>query len=324
MPLDWSPFVEFVHRHKQFLLTTHVRPDGDGLGSILALGEALEGLGKQVRLVIPSRLPPRYAFLDPQKKIQVFSPPGDGIHDCDAIIVMDTGTWNQLDKVGEWIRKSSAEKIVIDHHHTQDDIGGTALVDVSAEATGRLAFEAINALRAPITPAMANNLFVAVAMDTGWFRHANATRESYYLAGDLIAAGARVTTVYEQLFERDSLPRQLLRARMLNRIELFAGGKGAYSYIVFSDYAETGAKPLDTEDFINDLRSIFGVELVFLQIEQREGNFKVSFRSRNPNVAQLAEQFGGGGHKLASGATLPGPLDRALGVVRAAATELLT
>src|SRR5437016_5609904 len=97
MPLDWSPFVTFVRRHQHFLLTTHVRPDGDGLGSMLALGEALERQGKAVQLTIASALPRRYGFLDPQGRIARFTPPGDAWREADAIIVMDTGTWNQLE-----------------------------------------------------------------------------------------------------------------------------------------------------------------------------------------------------------------------------------
>lgn len=323
MPLNWSPFVDFVRRHSHFLLTTHVRPDGDGLGSILALGEAVQGLGKQVQLVIPSKLPPRYSFLDQQNGIQVFAPPGDRYQSCDAILIMDTGTWNQLVEVGEFIRKSSAEKLVIDHHHTQDDLGGIAMVDESAEATGRLAFEAIQAIGAPITPTMANNLFVALAMDTGWFMHSNTTPGTFRLAGDLAELGASPNTIKAKLFERNSLYRQKLKGVMLSRIRIEAAGRIAFSYIRLSDYVETGAVPLDTEDFIDELRGIEGVEIAFLLLEQRENAVKVSFRSRTANVAKLAMEFGGGGHKLASGATLRGPLEAATEAVLAAATAVL-
>src|SRR5207237_9798475 len=96
MPIDWTPFVELVHRHQRFLLTTHVRPDGDGIGSILALGETLEQMDKQARLVIPSSFPPRYRFLDPDQRIEGFSKPGDSWRNTEVGIVMAPGTWNQL------------------------------------------------------------------------------------------------------------------------------------------------------------------------------------------------------------------------------------
>src|SRR3954468_7608212 len=107
MPLDWSPFVAFVARRHRFLLTTHVRPDADGLGSMLALAEALETLGKQVRRVIPGSMPPKYTLLDPDKRIESLARPGDPA--CDAIVVLDTGTWNQLADVAEFVRASPAE-----------------------------------------------------------------------------------------------------------------------------------------------------------------------------------------------------------------------
>lgn len=311
MPLDWSPFTAFVHRHQRFALTTHVRPDADGLGSLQALGEALETLGKRVERVIPSSMPPRYDFLDPDRRISVYAPPGDSLRQCDAFIVLDTGTWNQLADVGPLIRTFAGEKVVIDHHGTQDDLGATRLVDVSAEATGRLAYDAIRALDVHITPTMATNLFVALATDTGWFHHSNTKGLTFALAAQLADAGAEPTPNYEALFERASLSQMKLRGLALERMTTRAAGRVAYSEVFISDFAATGAIPADTEDLVNYPRSIDGVEIGLLFIEQREGAVKVSFRSRRINVAKVAEQFGGGGHKLAAGATVVGPYESA-------------
>src|SRR5437763_2647284 len=114
MPLDWSPFVEFVRRHRRFLLTTHVRPDGDGLGSMLALADALARLGKEARLVNASTYPPRYDFLDPGRRVRLFEAPGEEYRDAEAVVVLDTGTWNQLGSFGPFLRGLPAEKVVID------------------------------------------------------------------------------------------------------------------------------------------------------------------------------------------------------------------
>src|SRR5439155_9665273 len=136
MPIDWSPFVELVRRHQRFLLTTHVRPDGDGLGSMLALDDVLRRLGKEVHLVIASMMPARYQFLDPERRIQCFSRSASAaLADVDAALVLDTGTWNQLSDLGPFFRKLPAAKAVIDHHMTQDDLGALRLVDTAAEAT---------------------------------------------------------------------------------------------------------------------------------------------------------------------------------------------
>ncbi|MFO0807251.1 MAG: bifunctional oligoribonuclease/PAP phosphatase NrnA [Gemmataceae bacterium] len=311
MPHDWSSFVDFVRRHQRFLITTHVRPDGDALGSMLALADALEAKGKVARRVIASPLPPRYDFIDPNKSIDVFSPPGDCYSDCDAIIVIDTGTWNQLAGMASFVRTSSAEKFVIDHHATQDDLGGQRIVDTSAEAAGRLAYEAVTALGVPLTSTMANCVFLGLAMDTGWFRHPSVSAKTFELAGRLVAAGAQPTSLFDDLYERNSLARLHLTGLALERLRTNADGRIAYTEIRWADYSATGAAPLDTEDLVNYPRSVAGVEVGLLFIEQRDTAIKVSFRARTANVAAVAEQFGGGGHKLAAGATLPGPLDAA-------------
>jgi bifunctional oligoribonuclease and PAP phosphatase NrnA len=321
--LDWSPFVSFVHHHSRFLLTTHVRPDGDALGSVLALAEALEALGKTVLRVIPSRLPPRYEFLDPGRRVEVFQAADERLTSCDAIVVLDTGTWNQLAGVGDVLRKSTAEVVVIDHHKTQDDLGGRRVVDTSAEANGRLTCQAIDALEVPLTPAMAISLFVALAMDTGWFRHSSVTPYTYELAARLVAAGAKPTPLYEELYEKNTLPGVRLRGRVLDRLAVQAGGQIVWSEVHVADFAETGAIPLDTEDLIGDLRAVAGCEIALMFIEQKAGGVKVSFRARRADVAKLAEQFGGGGHRAAAGATVPGTVAEVRERVLAAAVAAI-
>src|SRR4051794_29122016 len=150
MPIDWSPFVELVQRHQRFLLTTHVRPDPDGLGSQLALADVLEGMGKHVDLVIASDWPPRYNFMDPGRRIQRLTPPGEAYRAAEVICVLDTGTWNQLGDFGPFLKASAAAKVVIDHHLSQDDLGALRLLDTTAEATGRLVWEAVRALGRPL------------------------------------------------------------------------------------------------------------------------------------------------------------------------------
>ena len=237
MPIDWAPFVEFVHRHQRFLLTTHIRPDADGLGSMLALAEALECRGKQVQMVVASVFPPRYRFLDPDSHIDRFEPPGEPWRDNDAVVVLDTGTWNQLGIFGPFLQALPAAKMIIDHHLTQDDLGAARLVDTSAEATGRLVHEAITALGEPLSPTMAGNLFVAVAMDTGWFRHSNTTPATFALASRLVEAGASPEHLYEELFERNTLPRLRLTGLVLERMQVTDDGRVVFTEI-FEDFPD--------------------------------------------------------------------------------------
>jgi phosphoesterase RecJ-like protein len=308
--LDWTPFVDLVKRHQRFLVTTHIRPDPDGLGSQLGLAEALQHLGKEVRMVIASTWPPRYNFLDPEpKRIKRFTPPGDDLRDVDVVIVVDTGTWNQLGEFGQFLKSSTAKKVVIDHHPTQDDLGAIRFVDTSSEASGRLVYEAICALKVPVTPVIADFLFAAVATDTGWFRHANTTAATFALAAKLQESGANPTDLYNVIYEKSTLPRKKLMGLVLDRLQVVADGRVVHSEIRRTDYAATGAIPQDTEDLVNLLRGLAGLEVLFM--EQPEGGIKVSFRSDRADVGKVAESFGGGGHRLASGAVLQGTLEDA-------------
>jgi phosphoesterase RecJ-like protein len=325
MPIDWTPFVDLVRRHRHVLLTTHIRPDGDGLGSMRALAEALEQQGKQVRMVVASNYPPRYQFLNRDQRIERFQLPGDSWREAEAVIVLDTGTRNQLGEFASFMDGLAVPKVVIDHHPTQDDLHAVRLVDTSVEATGRLAYDAIMALEAKLSEQSASALFVALAMDTGWFRFSNATPATFKLAAELVQAGARPQTLYELLFEQDTLGRMKLMGLALERLQVACDGKVAYTEIRRSDYAATGAVPADTEDLVNFTRNVAGVEVGLFFMEQPRGGTKVSFRARaRVDVGKVAEQFGGGGHRLASGAILEIPLeharDRVLEAVRTALT----
>ncbi len=324
MPLDWSPFVEIVRNHSRFVLTTHVRPDADGLGSMLGLQEILQGLGKTVRMAIASTWPPRYTFLDPEKKIERYSTEDESWHDHDAAIVLDTGTWGQLGDFGDFLKAFEGEKIVIDHHVSQDDLGALQMVDTTAEATGRLVYEAITALGASVIKTAANQIFAALATDTGWFRHNNTSARTFALAEKLMQAGAEPTNLYNLLYEQNSLPRIKLTSLVLERMQVVENGTVAFTEVRRTDYAETGATPQDTEDLINYCRSLAGVEVAAFFMEQPAGGVKVSFRSRSKvNVAAIAEKFGGGGHRLAAGTILTTSMEDAQQQVLASIREAL-
>jgi phosphoesterase RecJ-like protein len=312
MPIDWSPFVDLVRRHQRFLITTHVRPDPDGLGSQLALADVLEGMGRRVQTVIASAWPPRYTFLDPERRIGRFVPPGDAHREAEVIVVLDTGTWNQLGDFGEFMKTSNAKKIVIDHHVSQDDLGAIQLLDTTSEATGRLIYEAVQALGQQLSRRAASCLFAAVATDTGWFRHKNTTAATFALAEKLMRAGADPNYLYDEIYEQNTIARINLLGLVLERLQVVENGKIAFSEVFKGDYAKTGAIPQDTEDAVGYTRSIVGVEVGMIFLEQPAGGVKVSFRSRGKvDVAKIAEAFDGGGHRLASGATLHTSMDEA-------------
>jgi phosphoesterase RecJ-like protein len=262
-----------------------------------------------VRLVIASKWPPRYDFMDPTRRIKKFELPGADYRDAEVIIVLDTGTWGQLGDFGSFMKSMTVPKVVIDHHLSQDDLGATRFQDITAEATGRLVYDAVLALGQKISPEAANHMFAALATDTGWFRHLNTTPATFALAEKLAQAGAQPTRLYDLIYENSTLPRLKLMGLVLSRMRTVAGGKIALTEIVLADYAATGATPQDTEDMVNFTRSVAGVEVGLFFLEQPAGGVKVSFRSREKiDVAKIAEAFGGGGHRLAAGATSGLPL----------------
>ena len=310
MSIDWTPLVAYLRSHERPLLMTHIRPDADGLGSQLALRDALLSIGKQPRVAIASKMPPRYDFLDPERKIiEAFRPTTiANFAECDCVVVLDTGTWNQLGEFGDWLKSSPIPRAVVDHHRTQDDLGGERYVDIGSESCGRLAHEITRALGVTPSPVAANHIFMAMATDTGWFRHPNATPATFSLAAELVSLGANPTELYEKLYEAAPLARLKLTGVAIERLQLRAGGRVAFTEILLSDYAATGSQPGDTEDLINYPRSVEGVEVALVFIEQPGGGTKVSFRSKELDVSKLAERFGGGGHKLASGARVEKPI----------------
>jgi len=323
--IDWSRFVEQVRQHQRFLLTTHIRPDCDALGSTLAMAGVLEHLGKQVMIVAAFDVPPTFRFLDPQRRFKRY---GRDVSLADlaateALLVLDTSAWAQLGEMGEVIQALKVVKLVLDHHVTSDDLGGELFRDVHAEATGRLVFEAAEHLGVPLSPHIATCLFAAVATDTGWFRFASASSRTYRLASALIEAGAVPAQLYQALYENDSAGRLRLIGRAMARVQLDCGGRLIHTYLSQADFAESGAVPSDSEDIINMTLSVGGTEVAVMLVEQPGGGFKVSFRSRSAvDCSAVAAQFGGGGHRAAAGAFLAEPLASAqrkvLDAVRAA------
>jgi phosphoesterase RecJ-like protein len=310
MPINWSHFCEIIRAHKRFLLTSHIRPDCDSLGSELGMAGVLDKLGKEVLIVNGHATPPNLAFVDPKRRIQVL---GEDISleevnaAADVLMILDTSSWAQLGPMAEVVRSTSAVKLVFDHHLKGDDIGALEFKNTRAEATGRLVAEAAEQLGVPLTPAIAASLFAAMATDTGWFRFSSTTADTYFWASRLVEAGADPAAIYAELYENDTLGRTRLRGRILERFETELDGRLAHTFVRASDFAETGALPSDTEDVINAGLAIAGTEVAVILVEQLEGGFKISFRSRcDLDCSDVAAQFGGGGHKAAAGAFLDG------------------
>jgi phosphoesterase RecJ-like protein len=218
-PLDWPRFTRLVKGCRRFLVTSHIKPDCDALGSEVGLAEVLLSLGKSVRIVNADPTPPHLAFIDPHGRIETLGGPHPavGLEDIDALIVLDTSAWSQLGPMADVVRATRAVKIVLDHHVSSDDLGAELFKDETAEATGRLIVEAADRLGVALTPEIAAPLLAAIATDTGWFRFPSAKGDTYRVAGRLIDAGAEPARIYNALYERHTLARVQLMGRILAR-----------------------------------------------------------------------------------------------------------
>ena len=330
MSIDWQVFAATIHAAQRILLTAHVRPDGDCIGSEIAMQQVLQSLGKDVRIVNPQPTPPNLAFLDPTNSIRCLADQTetDGINGIDLLFILDTRSWAQLGDMSEIVKTTKARKIVLDHHLKGDDIGAENFVDSTAEATGALVVGAVHALGVPLTKEIAAPTFVALATDTGWFRFSSVTPQTYRIAAELVEAGADPATLYRELYEQESLGRIRLVGRILAKTESSLDGLVMCTWVTLDDLKQAGALPSDTEDVVNMLLQVNGSKVAVLLSELKENCFKASFRSRCAvDCSRLAALFSGGGHKQAAGATLDMPFDVAkqavLNAIHTACRELI-
>ena len=305
-PINWPAFVEIIRANQRFLLTSHIRPDCDALGSELGMCGVLESLGKQVTIVNGHAVPGNLQFIDPGKRLKTVgvNAPASELDAIDVLMILDTSAWAQLGPMADVVKATRARKIVLDHHLSEDDLGAEPFKNVKAEATGRLVVEAAEQLGVRLTPRIAMPLFAAIATDTGWFRFGSTSSDTLRCAANLIDAGADPAAIYQDLYEQETLPRLKLRGRILSRTESELDGRLIHTACLQEDFSETGAMPSDTEDVINLTLAVAGTQVAVILVEQQSGGFKISFRSRTSRVdcSKLAETFGGGGHKAAAGA----------------------
>ena len=323
--VDWPRFVEFIGGHRRFVLTTHIRTDADALGSELGMAGVLESLGKEVLCVNASEVPRSLRFLDPAGKVRRLGTDvsREEIEAYEVLIVLDTSAFAQLAEMGEVVRTTRLKKAVMDHHVGNDDFGAELFKNTHYEASGRLVAEAARHLGVRITPEIARPLFAALATDTGWFRFASTTGQTFRLAAELIDAGASPAALYKDLYENDALGRLRLIGRAMAKVQSEAEGRLIYTSISRDDFLAAAAEPSDSEDIINMMLAVGGTEMAVIFVEQIGGGFKISFRSRSDvDCSRVAATFGGGGHKKAAGAFIAGSLEdvqaKALDAVRAA------
>jgi bifunctional oligoribonuclease and PAP phosphatase NrnA len=312
-----SDVIEALSQCKKILVTTHVRPDGDALGTTGALVLALRKKGIDADVLLLSKLPSKYAFIYDDHAIRHFElTPEFSLEGYDAFLCADTGTWSQLPGLKEIVLAYRGKKIVIDHHLTQEDWADVKLVDTSAAAASEVVEVLLRDWGVELDREIASCLFLGIASDTGWFQFSNTRPQTMRVAAELMEAGVDTDRMYQLLYQNERAERLALQARAIASLELLAGGRLAVMMVRKTDFTDVKANVPDTESIINWPLQIRAVEVSILIVEPLEaGPVRISLRSKGSvDVARFAEQFGGGGHARAAGlkidATLGGAKDR--------------
>lgn len=312
----WQEVHRFINTYESFAITAHVNPDGDAIGSAVALRMFLENQGKDAFVVMPSDPPPSMTFLDPDNEIRVFVRDVDKkvLDDVDAIFILDLNTFEQLGVMASAIQHAPIPRACVDHHQGAEEAFADVLVtDTGAAATGVLIHELIRSMDGKITRSIADALYTAVATDTGTFRFSNTDKRTFETAAELVEAGADPFALYRSIYANKSWEAGMLLGPVLSTLASAADGRLAWIHASQAMTREAGANYDDMDGFVDLVRSIRGVELVLFFKETPDGNVKVSLRSNgNADAFAIARHFGGGGHRMASGMRLEGPLDKAI------------
>ena len=319
--------IDLFEQSNSFVLTTHVNPDGDGLGSEIALAEWLSSQAKNVHIINYSATPEIYLFLDAHDRIGRYDPSRDNplLAAADVIVILDTNQPERLRTMQQPVLDSRASKLVIDHHLEPHPFADHYLIDADATSTGEIMYRLLSRLsHESLTPLVAQNLYCAIMTDTGSFRYPRVDSDIHRMVADLIDRGADPVSIYSNVYERWSNGRIHLLGEMLAGLQTSEGGMIATVSVTQDMLRRTGTAEVDTDNFTVYPMSVQGVLIGILLLELKDG-IKLSVRSRGEiPINELAKEFGGNGHLNAAGARLHGvSLEEVRSaVVRAAARYL--
>ncbi|MCW1916226.1 bifunctional oligoribonuclease/PAP phosphatase NrnA [Luteolibacter sp. GHJ8] len=314
---------EIFARYDSFVIMSHVRPDGDAIGSQLALGLALEAAGNRVRMINDDGLPDNLRFLPGSDRIEL--PPTEPLEDYEVAIALDTATKPRLGEASLNAASKAKVWLNIDHHKSNPRYGDVNHIDSSSPATGEILYKLITALNLPLPDASRDAIYVAVSTDTGSFQYPSTTADTYLMAADLIKRGLDVGKMNSQTYDSHPYRRVELTRALLNTLELTGGGRVAHWELTLATRDSLGLKPEDSEGLIDMIRAIEGVTVALFFEELDGGKIRVSMRSKDPRIdaSDVCGQFGGGGHALAAGIRMAGPLAEAKQQVLAAVCAAL-
>lgn len=295
--------LEEISKHRTFCIVGHIRPDGDCVGSQLGLALALKGEGKKVTVWNEDPMPQKLAFLDPD---HLFQKPKRG-QKFDCVIATDCASFERLGTAGANINNRK-QFINIDHHASNTRYGDLNWVSPREPSSGELIFRLVKVAKWPITKEIADCLFTAVSTDTGSFQYPTTRPGTFHVGAELVTRGADLAKICDEVYQSYPLSRARLLKHVYSRFRLTHNNQIAYFWLKKADFARTGAEADDSEGLIDHIRAIAPVEVACLFEEIEPELTRISLRSKNEkvNVNEIAAEFGGGGHKAAAGARIPG------------------
>jgi phosphoesterase RecJ-like protein len=302
--MNFQILKKIIEENKSFLLTTHVNPDADAIGSEIAMYKILKSLGKNVQIINHSITPYNLEFLDPDNIILKFDEARDNkvFDETDVLIALDFNRTNRLVSMQKIFSESDKIKVCIDHHQDPEDFVDHFFVDDQYSSTGHIIYDFIEQTKlVDLNCEIANPLYAAIMTDTGSFRFERTTSELHKIIAGLLETGVDPVEVYDKIYDQSKISKVKLLGRSLDTLKLIDSDRVGYMYILQSTFSDLSASESDTENFVNYPLSIENVVISLLFIELKNG-FKVSFRSKgNIPVNKIAANFGGGGHTNAAG-----------------------
>lgn len=314
----WNQVKKAIRQSKRFVITSHIHPDGDALGSELGLYYFLKSLGKQAIILNATKPARNFTFMGKNRVVRVYNDNRDRhlIDQADAVFIVDISEWDRLGIVGKKIKQSRAKKICVDHHICQKPFVDIHAIDNKSGSTGELIYRLIKSMKKPINHKIAEPLYIAALTDTGSFHYSNTSPETHLMVSELLRYGVNPLKSYNKIYEQYRMQRFRLLGRVLLEAKLECRGKFAWAAVTRNMTRHSNASMEEADGFAEILRTVHSVDVSVIFKEYGKSKTGVSLRSKETaDVHAVAHKLGGGGHKRASGITIELPLKKAVPLV---------
>ena len=325
---DWKKINEIITSCSKILLTTHENPDGDGLGSEVAMYHHLTEIGKDVRIINCSFTPAMFDYINGDGCIETYdkSKHLDWIKECELVVVFDVGDFSRTKVVKDVVEQFKIPIMNIDHHpHPDKHDFSYNIIDIQSAATGCMVRSYLKVARsAPLNKKICDGIYTAVMTDTGCFKYSNTDTFCHSIAIECLENGVDTNFIYQKIYENSSKKRVSVLAEMISNISYELGGKFAWSFVTNKTMKKHDANKEDLEGFPDFIRSIEGVEAALMIFEIDNDLCRMNFRSKGKIIVNIiAKSFGGGGHAFASGAVFHKSIDKAKSVIVKKTKEMI-